>query len=62
MGVARDLTMAAGKTAWVLGMDASGEFYKIVFSCTYLWVPVQAMGSNLDDVWQGTPLPASVVG
>jgi hypothetical protein len=55
------ITMPAGKTAWVLGMDASGGFYKFVWSCTYLWAPVGALGPNFDDVWNGTPLPATVV-
>jgi hypothetical protein len=55
------ISMPAGKTAWVLGMDASGEFYKFVWSCTYLWAPVNTIGPNPDDVWHSTPLPATVV-
>jgi hypothetical protein len=51
----------AGNTAWVLGMDASGQYYKIIWSCDYLWVPVSSMGPNFDDVWQGRPLPTEVV-
>ena len=59
--MATGLTMPAGKTAWVLGMDESGQFYKFVFSCSYLWAPVRAMGINHDDVWNGAPLPVTVV-
>jgi hypothetical protein len=55
------ITMPAGKTAWVLGMDATGEFYKFVWSCNYLWAPVGTMGPNYDEVWNGTLLPTTVV-
>jgi hypothetical protein len=55
------ITMPAGKTAWVLGMDETGEFYKFVWSCNYLWAPVGTMGPNYDDTWLGTPLPTTVV-
>lgn len=60
-GMSTDLVMEAGKTAWVLGLDDSGEFYKFVWSCAYLWASVSAIGPNMDDVWQGTPLPTTVV-
>jgi hypothetical protein len=50
-----------GNTAWVLGVDASGQYYKIIWSCDYLWVPVSSMGPNFDDVWNGMPLPTGVV-
>ena len=53
--------IAAGNTAWVLGKDASGEYYKIIWVCDLLWVPVSTMGPNYDAVWNGTPLPADVV-
>jgi hypothetical protein len=58
---ASDVIFEAGKTAWVLGVDASGQFYKIAWSGDYLWVPVNTMGPNFDDVWNGTPLPGNVV-
>jgi hypothetical protein len=48
-------------TYWVIGVDASGEYYKIVLACQYLWVPVSAMQPNFDAVWQGRPLPTRVV-
>ena len=55
------LVLPAGKTAWVLGVDASGQFYKIVWADRYLWVPVEAMGPNDDEVWRGALLPTEVV-
>lgn len=48
-------------TYWVLGVDESGEYYKIVVSCQYLWVRVGTMQPNFDAVWQGRPLPTRVV-
>lgn len=54
-------SIAAGNTAWVLGKDASGQYYKILWSCDQLWVPVSSMGPNYDAVWNGTPLPTGVV-
>ena len=56
------VTIPAGKTAWVLGMDASGDYYKIVWACQTLWVPVGTMGPNTGDpIWNGAPLPTDVV-
>ena len=54
-------TLSAGKTVWVLGVDASGQYYKIVLAGKYLWVPKAALGPNYDAVWGGTPLPTTVV-
>jgi len=56
-----ELTLATGKTAWVLGMDKTGQYYKILWVCNYLWVKVGTMGPNYDAVWQGRPLPTNVV-
>lgn len=56
------IVIPAGNTAWVLGMDASGAYYQIIWSCDYLWVPASAVGPNYDDLWQGAPLPVDVVG
>lgn len=50
----------AANTAWVLGQDDTGQYYKIIWACQHLWVPVEAMGPNHDAVWQGAPLPVSV--
>jgi len=55
------VVLAAGKTAWVVGMDESGAYYKIAYLCNYLWVPVESMGPNYDAVWNGTPLPTGAV-
>jgi len=55
------VTISAGNTAWVLGKDASGQYYKIVWACDYLWVPVGTLGPNPDAVWNNAPLPTQVV-
>ncbi len=55
------VTITEGNTAWVLGVDATGQYYKIVWVCQYLWVQVGTMGPNFDKVWNGTPLPTTVV-
>jgi hypothetical protein len=55
------ITLPAGKTTWVLGIDASGQYYKIRWACQYLWVQVGTMGPNFDAVWNGHPLPTEVV-
>jgi len=55
------LTIPAGSTARVIGVDASGDYYKIVWSCDFLWVPVETVGPNYDNVWNGKPLPTDVV-
>ncbi|MBI5957961.1 MAG: hypothetical protein HY866_04450 [Chloroflexi bacterium] len=55
------IVIPAGKTAWVLGVSSSQEFYKILWSCTLLWVPTSTMGPNYDLVWNGKPLPTNVV-
>ena len=62
-GVAAEptITLPVGKTLWVLGVDASGQYYKVVWANTYAWLPVSAVGPNFDAVWNGTPLPTVVV-
>ena len=55
------VTIPPNKTAWVLGVDESGSYYKIVWACDLLWVPVETMAPNYDEVWNGTPLPTSIV-
>ncbi len=55
------IVLPAGKTAWVLGVDASGHYYKIIWADRYLWVPAETMGPNTDALWQGAPLPTEVV-
>ena len=60
-GATSDIVMEAGKTAWVYGVDASGAFYQVMLSGQFFWVPVETMGPNYDEVWNGTPLPTGVV-
>ncbi|MCZ7539395.1 MAG: hypothetical protein M5U29_05680 [Anaerolineae bacterium] len=55
------ITIAAGKTLWVYGVDASGTFYKVMLSGQFFWLPTSVMGPNYDEVWQGSPLPPDVV-
>lgn len=49
-------------TYWVIGLDESEEFYQVLLSCQYLWVPVGVMQPNFDRVWQGRPLPTLIIG
>lgn len=60
-GEMADTVIAAGNTARVLGVDATREYYKIIWVCDYLWVPVTTMGPNYDAVWNGAPLPTGVI-
>ena len=55
------LTLQAGKTVRAIGLDATGQYYKILFQCQYLWVPANTLGPNYDNVWNGAPLPTAVV-
>jgi hypothetical protein len=55
------LSIEAGKTAWVIGPDATGKWYKIAWACDFLWVPANTLGPNFDNVWQGRPLPTNAV-
>ncbi|MCK6580392.1 MAG: hypothetical protein L6Q98_20045 [Anaerolineae bacterium] len=48
-------------TYWVIGMDASGEYYKIVLACQYVWVPVASMQPSYQAPQNGAPLPTRVV-
>ncbi len=59
--VVPEIILPAGKNVLVLGMDASGQYYKIVFAASYLWVEADAVGPNYDAVWGGAPLPTQVV-
>lgn len=49
----------AGQTAWVLGMDAEGEYYKIAWGCQQFWVLAETMAPNQDSVWNGAALPTN---
>ncbi len=59
--VVPEIVLPAGTTAWVLGMDETGEYYKIIWVCDYLWVPAETLGPNYDGVWHGKPLPTDTV-
>lgn len=58
---ATGIIIEAGKTLWVYGMDASGDFYKVMLSGKLFWLPVETMGPNYDSVWNGWPLPTDIV-
>ncbi len=49
-------------TLWVFGIDQSGEFYLAMLAGKTFWLPVDAVGPNYDEVWNGKPLPTTVVG
>jgi hypothetical protein len=53
--------IAAGKTLYVFGLDSSQQFYRVELGGAFFWLPVSTMGPNYDTVWNGTPLPTSVV-
>jgi len=55
------VTIPVGNTARVIGLDASGQYYKIIWACDYLWVPANTLGPNYDRVWNGAPLPTQIV-
>ncbi|MBN2304151.1 MAG: hypothetical protein JXQ72_06735 [Anaerolineae bacterium] len=61
MDAASDVAIEAGTTLWVFGLDESGQFYQVLLSGKFFWVPVGTIGPNYDDVWNGAPLPANVV-
>ncbi len=58
---ATNIVLAAGKTLWVFGVDESGGFYKVMIAGKFFWVPVETMGPNFDEVWQGHSLPTNTV-
>ena len=55
------VTIKAGNSARVLGLDATGQYYKIIWVCDLVWVPRATLGPNYDAVWNGAPLPTGVV-
>ncbi len=58
---ASSTVMDAGKTLWVIGVDKSGQFYKVLLVGKFYWVPINTMGPNYDSVWNGWPLPSQTV-
>lgn len=55
------VTVNAG-TYWVLGVDETGEYYKIQIACEHLWLPVGVLQPSFESPWSGQPLPTNVVG
>ncbi len=59
--IAPQSSLPTGQSAYVLGVNSTGEYYKIIWVCQHLWVPVDAVGPNYDAVWNGQPLPTNTV-
>lgn len=55
------VTIKAGNTAWVIRLDASRQYYEIIWSCQYVWVPAHTLAPNPDAVWKSRPLPDGLV-
>ena len=53
--------MTTVQSLWVVGINAEGTFYKVLLSGQPYWVPVGNIGPTYDDMWNGTPLPTTVV-
>jgi hypothetical protein len=58
---ATEMVMETGKSLWVLGTNTGGTFYKVLLSGHALWVPVGSVGPTYDAVWNGAPLPTTIV-
>lgn len=44
-------------TYWIVDVAVEEGFYQILLACNLLWVPIDSMRPNYDEVWQGRPLP-----
>ncbi len=55
------VSLQAGKNVRAIGLDATSQYYQILFQCRFLWVPANTLGPNYDAVWNGAPLPTAVV-
>jgi hypothetical protein len=51
----------AGKSLWVTGRSPDGQFYQVVLSGRFLWVPVGTLGTTFDHVWHGQALPTQTL-
>lgn len=60
--IAPAIVMEPGKTVRVIGLDASGKYYKILYGCSFVWARAETLGPTFDAVWNGAPLPTAVVG
>ena len=56
-GMDTNLELGAGKTLLVLAKDGSGGYYQVLWQCQKLWLPVDALGPNPQNPWNGAPLP-----
>ncbi len=45
----------------MIGEDDSSQYYKIMLSCQFLWVPIDTMQPSYQSPWSGQPLPTRVV-
>ncbi len=50
-----------GTTLRAIGLDESEQYYKVIYVCDYLWLPVETLAPNYDEVWNGAPLPTVIV-
>ena len=55
------ITIQAGKTYYVIGQDVTQQYYKVLISCSFVWVLKSTVGPNFDNVWMGKPLPTDIV-
>lgn len=55
------ITIAEGKTYYVIGQDKTEQYYEILLGCDFVWVLKSTVGPNFDEVWQGKPLPTTIV-
>lgn len=59
--VAPAIVMEIGKNVRVIGLDASGDYYKILYGCTFAWVRAGTIGPNPESPWNSAPLPVDIV-
>lgn len=55
------MTITAGKTYLVIGMDATQRYYEILLQCQFVWVPANTVGPDPEPLWGGRSLPGSVI-
>ncbi len=55
------VTIAEGKTYYVIGQDQTEQYYEILLGCDFVWVLKSTVGPNFDEAWQGKPLPTTIV-
>lgn len=60
-GAVTEHVLTAGTTLRAIGLDAGGEYYQVLYGCDFLWVKAATLGPNYDEVWNGAPLPTTVI-